>query len=129
MSTYVEINGTRYLAQIIGRLNDHDWDDRESKTITIEETYENVVNIFVDDVQWNIIQEYEEMTEQYDENGDVVVNDEGAPIFVSVIKENIYDNSEYSISGDITDHRDGRVSVKMGKPTAAELLSILEEVL
>lgn len=129
MSTYVEINGTRYLAQITGRLNDHDWDDRESKTITIEETYENVVNIFVDDVQWNIIQEYEEVAEQYDENGDVVVNDEGTPIFVSMIKENIYDNSEYSISGDITDHRDGRVSVKMGKPTAAELLSILEEVL
>lgn len=33
---------------------------------------------------------------------------------------NEYDNSEYSLAGDITDHRDGTVSIKMGKPTEAE---------
>ena len=36
-----------------------------------------------------------------------------------------YDNSAYSVAGPITDHRDGTVTVKMGKPTAAELLAIL----
>lgn len=33
-----------------------------------------------------------------------------------------YDNSEYSIAGEITDYRDGTVSIKMGKPTEAETL-------
>lgn len=32
------------------------------------------------------------------------------------------DMSEYSLSGDITDHRDGTVSIKMGKPTEVEAL-------
>lgn len=28
--------------------------------------------------------------------------------------------STYSLAGDITDHRDGTVSIKMGKPTETE---------
>ena len=48
---------------------------------------------------------------------------------VEKIEEEIYDNSEYSIAGDIIDLRDGFVTVKMGKPTAEELLALLEEVL
>ncbi len=35
---------------------------------------------------------------------------------------NEWDNSAYSLSGAITDHRDGTVSIKMGKPTEAETL-------
>lgn len=31
-----------------------------------------------------------------------------------------YDKSEFSIAGDIVDHRDGRLTVYMGKPTEAE---------
>lgn len=31
-----------------------------------------------------------------------------------------WDNSAYSLSGDITDHRDGTVTIKMGKPTDLE---------
>ena len=34
--------------------------------------------------------------------------------------ENEWDNSAYSLSGDITDHRDGTVTIKMGKPTDLE---------
>lgn len=33
-----------------------------------------------------------------------------------------WDNSEYCVSGAITDHRDGTVSIKMGKATEAEAL-------
>ena len=38
-----------------------------------------------------------------------------------------YDNSDYCILGDITVHRDGKVTVKMGKPTGEELYNILRE--
>ena len=40
-----------------------------------------------------------------------------------------YDNSDYCILGDITVHRDGTITVKMGKPTAEELNQILMEAM
>ena len=33
-----------------------------------------------------------------------------------------YDLADYAKSGDIVDHRDGRITVYMGKPTEKELL-------
>jgi hypothetical protein len=39
----------------------------------------------------------------------------------------IYDNSDYCIVGDIISHRDGTTTVKMGKPTAEELLNMIVE--
>lgn len=104
MNTYVEINDNLYSASITGRVNDKDWDNRASKAITITMSYEDAVSLFVDDVQWYIVQENDDNTERYD-------------------------NSEYSIAGDITDHRNGTITVKMGKPTAEELLAMLEGVL
>ena len=31
-----------------------------------------------------------------------------------------FDNSDFCVAGDVTDHRDGTVTVKMGKLTALE---------
>ena len=31
-----------------------------------------------------------------------------------------YDNSDFNIAGDVTDHRDGTMSIKMGKATDLE---------
>ena len=59
--------------------------------------------------------------------GDSVAFDE--MVMKPVIEQEVYDNSDYSIAGPIIDHRDGHVTIKMGKPTAAELLAMLEEVL
>lgn len=102
MNIYVEVNGTRYPAVITGKLKDKDWDDRASKAITLEMTYADAVALFVDDVDWNIV-------EEHDANEEVT----------------IYDNSEYSTPGDIIDHRNGTITVKMGKPTAEEILAVL----
>jgi hypothetical protein len=55
MATYVEINNIKYPAVITGRLNDRDWDNRASKEITLEMTYMDVINTFVNNVQWNIV--------------------------------------------------------------------------
>lgn len=121
MATYVEINGNKYPASITGRLNDKDWNNRASKDIHLEMEYSDALTLFVDNAQWNIIQEIEVLKETEDADGNLIMQ--------NVIEEEIYDNSDYSIAGDITDHRDGTVSIKMGKLTAEELLAMFEEVL
>ena len=121
MNIYVKINDTTFPASITGRLHDRDWNDRESKSIRITSTYTEASNLFMDDVEWSIIQEVEEMVEQEDENGEITL--------VPKIVTEEYDNSEYSVAGEIIDHRDGTITVKMGKPTASELLAMIEEVL
>lgn len=94
----VKINNTIYPAVISGRISDPLWDGRASKTITLEMDYATANELFVDGVEWSI----------KDADGTE------------------YDNSDYCIAGDITDHRDGTISVKMGKPTDLEdLLEML----
>jgi hypothetical protein len=121
VATYIEINGNKYPASITGRLNDKDWNNRESKAIEIEMSYADAISLFVDDVAWNIIQENEIQREVIDEEENIT--------FETVIEEEVYDNSDYCIAGDIVDHRNGKVTIKMGKPTAEELLALLEEVM
>ena len=116
MAIYVEINGTQYPASITGRLNDRDWDNRESKAIEVEMSYSDAVNIFTDDVKWSIVQDIEETVERFDEES-------GNTIYDVIVKQESYDNSEYNIAGDIIDHRNGSITVKMGKPTAEEILA------
>lgn len=122
MTTYVKVDNNQYAATITGRLHDKDWGNRESKSITLEMSYEDAAQLFMDDVSWSILQEVEEPVEVADaETGEVVIK--------TKTKLEEYDNSEYSIAGDIVDHRNGTVTVKMGKATAEELLAILEEAL
>ena len=101
---YVKINDTLFPASISGRMNDHDWGGRSSKTIHLTMSAANAASLFINDVQWSIVEEYEDAIEEQ-------------------IRE--YDNSEYCVAGDITDHRDGTVSVKMGKATDRELIEIM----
>ena len=114
MATYVEINGNKYKASITGRLADKDWGNRASKAIKLEMSYAEANEIFIDGIAWNIVQEVEVHERKEDENGNETTE--------TSIKEEVYDNSDYNIAGDIIDHRDGTVTVKMGKPTAEELL-------
>lgn len=119
MGTYVEINNRKYPAVITGRLNDKDWDNRETKSIKMEMTYSKAVVLFVDGCSWNIIQEHIVHDRETNQNGE--------DTFVEKIEAESHDNSEYCIAGPITDNRDGTVIVKMGKYTNEELL--LMEVL
>lgn len=114
MATYIEINGTKYPASITGRINDKDWDNRETKTIRVEMTYQEAISLFVDGVAWSIIQENMVQHNEIDENGEVKLVEE--------LETEIYDNTDYCIAGYITDYRDGSISVKMGKFTNEELL-------
>lgn len=122
MAIYVKINDAQYPASITGKLNDKDWDNRASKAILLEMNYADALSIFVDDVQWSIIREVETVVDEINEE-----TGESTPITTTELEE--YDNSEYSIAGDIIDHRNGYITVKMGKPTAEELLAMIEEAL
>lgn len=104
--TYVKINGKTYPATINGKFNDREWGNRESKTIILDMTYADAINLFVNNLIWSIVMD----VEQIQEDGSIVTVQEE------------YDNSEYSIAGSITDNRDGTIAVKMGKPTEVESL-------
>lgn len=104
--TQVLIGGEQFVAIISGNTHDKAWDGRETKIITATLTYADAADLFVDGAEWSII---------YDG-----VDEKGQPVHEE------YDNSDYCIAGDITDHRDGTISVKMGKPTDLEdLLEML----
>lgn len=101
--TYIQIGGQTYPAQISGTVRDKSWDGRESKAITLSMTYAQAAALFVDGCSWSIIQDV------YDEQGQSA--------------QEVYDNSDYCVAGDLTDHRDGTVTAKMGKQSDAERLN------
>ena len=119
--TYVKINNTLYPATVSGRMADKDWDNRASKSITLEMDYDTANSLFINGLAWSIVQRDEVPTYEMDENGEYVLGEDGAPIQTGTeTKETEYDNSEYNLAGDLTDHRDGRMTAKMGKLTELE---------
>ena len=93
--TFIKISDVLYPAKIDGKMRDLDWDNRASKAITLEMDYATASALFVDGVAWSIVQRDEDSEEEFD-------------------------NAEYCLAGDITDHRDGTMTVKMGKLTELE---------
>ena len=107
--TFIKINETKYPATVSGKMADTAWDNRASKAIALDMDYATASALFVDGLAWSIVQEQE--VPVYDAEG----NQSGTEM-----QETVYDNSEYCLAGDITDHRDGTVTVKMGKLTDLE---------
>lgn len=107
--TYVKIKNQQIEAEVFGLGKDNTWGNRESKSIHCRMTYTEASELFVNNTPWSIIYQQE-------------------PYFDPETKETVtpdpieYDNSEYSVAGAITDHRDGTISIKMGKPTEVESL-------
>lgn len=119
--TYVKINGTLYPATVDGKMADREWDNRESKAITLEMDYETANGLFVDGLAWSIVEQNEVPTYQMDENGEYVLGENGEPIQNGTeVQETEWDNSEYNLAGDLTNHRDGTITAKMGKLTDLE---------
>ena len=98
---YIEIDNVRYPASVTGRLRDPDWDGRKTKSVTLELDYAGALALFEEGLRWSIVCTGADGTEE------------------------VFDNSEYSMAGPITDHRNGTVTVKMGAVTAEEALQAL----
>lgn len=110
MSIYVKVNGTEYPATVNGNLTDRNWNGRDTKTIYLSMSHDAVAALLPDNTPWSIV-----MRETQD-----VLDEQGQPTGQTEEVVNEYDNSAYSLAGDITDHRNGTVSIKMGKPTETE---------
>lgn len=114
MSTCIKINNgdILYPAVITGRMADKEWDNRETKAITLEMDYATANTLFIDGVIWSIVMEHPVEIKEIDDEGNTTTK--------TIIETEEFDNSEYSLAGDITDHRDGTLTVKMGKLTDLE---------
>lgn len=115
METYLKINDVLYPATFRGRTVDNEWNGRDSIAITLEMTYAQAAEIFVDNLEWSLVQHFDAYT---DADGKVVTPDPEET-----------DYSDYCVAGSITDNRNGTITAKMGKLTDAEALAELMEVL
>lgn len=110
MAIYIKVNNTEYPAAVNGVNNDRAWDGRDTKTVTLTMTAAEAAALLPDNTPWSIV--LRETVNKLDNDGNPTGETE------EVVNE--WDNSAYSLSGAITDHRDGTVSIKMGKPTETE---------
>lgn len=78
-------------------------EQRDTLRITVAATHAEVTAAFTPGAEWAI--------RQYD------IDENGAALDTYTD----FDKSDYSVCGDIVDHRDGRVTVYMGKKTESEI--------
>ena len=109
---YFKTNNTEYQASISGKMSDREWGNRESKAITLEMTYAEAAQLFVDGLSWSIVQR--DTVPVYDESGN--------PTSGTTEQVQEWDNSDFCVAGSITDNRDGTCTCKMGKKTEVEIL-------
>lgn len=114
--TYVKLNNTLYPATIDGKTIDYDWDKRSTKSITLTMNCAEALALLPDNTPWSIVQK----------NTVRVYDPDTGEQTGETVDEQEYDNTDYSMSGAVTDNRDGTVTIKMGKPT--EIESILSEL-
>ena len=125
MKTYIKVGDTKYPATVMTNPCDGGWNGRASKSVTLEMDYSVAAALFVDDLAWSIIQERDFIREVPTE----LLGETTTPTFEAVIdaQADEYDSSDFSIAGEIIDHRNGYITVKMGKPTAEEILALIME--
>lgn len=113
MAQYLKVNGQEYPAEFISKYQDLNWDKRETQTVYLHMPYAQAAALLADNTAWSIVQR--DTVDKLDADGNAT----------GETKETVteYDNSAYCLAGQITDYRDGTVSVKMGKPTEAEQMS------
>ncbi len=114
--TYIKVNNTLYPATVNGKTADYDWDKRNTKSITLTMSYAEALALLPDNTPWSIVAK----------NTVPVYDPDTGEQTGETVDEQEYDNTEYSMSGAITDNRDGTVTIKMGKPT--EMESVLAEL-
>ena len=118
---YVKVNDVLYPATIEGKMQDRDWDNRSTKAITLEMDFHTALKTWIEGVSWSIINETLIDNIAVDEEGNEIIDEFGNPIVTKSAHYDEYDNSDYNMAAEITDHRDGTVTVRMGKLTELEV--------
>lgn len=101
----IKINNVLYPASIITINNNRDFDGRDTKKIYLSIAIEDAKLIFVDDLQWSIVEGHME--------------DETYVIDIEI------DQSDYCKAGELVDYRNGQISALMAKLTDKEIIEIL----
>lgn len=123
---YVKINDTLYPATITGEEKDWNWGERPSKSITVEMSHAEADALFVDGAAWSMVERVEVRKPKLDENGFPVFDASGMVVVDGTeIRETETDFSDYDLAGELIDHRNGKITAKMGKHTAEELLAVI----
>ena len=110
MAQYLKVNGQEYPATLIYNYKDRNWDMRETQTVQLTMPYAQAAALLTTGTPWSNV--FRETKDKLDNDGNPTGQTE------EVVTEE--DMSTYSLAGEIVDHRDGTVSIKMGKPTEAE---------
>lgn len=105
MSTFLKANNTETPCEAAEHYRDSAW-GRPTCTVTIKGSAAEIAALLPSNAPWSLI----EREDALDESG----------MLTGQTVDHERDMSDYSLSGDITDHRDGTVSIKMGKPTETE---------
>ena len=96
MSIYIKVNGVKYPASVNSDNSDHAWGGRRSRAIRLTMTAEEAMALLPDNTPWSIVRREADGTVQE------------------------WDDSAFSMSGAVTDNRDGTVTIKMGEPMEIE---------
>lgn len=111
MAEFIKVNGQEYPATLIYNYKDLNWDMRETQTVHLTMPYAQAAALLPDNTPWSNV--FRETKDKLDNDGNPTGHTE------EVVTEE--DMSAYSLAGEIVDHRDGTVSIKMGRPTESEL--------
>lgn len=113
--SYLRIGEHTYPAAFRFRNADNNWNNRESAEITVAMSYEDAMTLFQDGTEWSRVDHTSPLA---DADGNVPEPE-----------EIVTDYSALCVAGPVTDHRDGTITVKMGRMTDGEILAELLEVL
>jgi hypothetical protein len=109
----LKINGKKYPATFKFKKADWDWDGRTVMPITLKMDYATVRELFVDGIAWSLVVETPITVQTDDENSNITTE--------TKMEVEEFDHSDFNIVGDIIVHRDGTITVKMGRPKIIEL--------
>lgn len=110
MAEFIKVGGQEYPATLIYNYKDRNWDMRETQTVHLTMPYAQAAALLPSGTPWSNV--FREMKDKLGNDGNPTGQTE------EVVTEE--DMSAYSLAGEITDYRDGTVSIKMGKPTETE---------
>lgn len=111
MAEFIKVNGQEHPATCIYIYKDRNWDMRESVAVHLTMPYAQAAALLPNNTPWSNV--FRETKDKLDNDGNPTGQTE------EVVTEE--DMSAYSLAGEIVDHRDGTVSIKMGRPTESEL--------